>query len=123
MRIKKLASILLALILLSGCSAHRSSIQDGESRSAIYQMDEEQAFNLVYSSIQETFPEEEISVLTFPVRGYITKFYAPPLYIDWFSQKVLVHRASGLNSSNIKVYGYWIEVSGSGSSFLQGQLK
>ena len=110
-------------MLLFGCSAHRISLEEGSSKSAIYHMEETQIFNLVYSSIQEVFPQEKISVITVPTRGYITKFLAPPFHIDWFTQKVLVHRSSGTTSSGEKVYGYWIEVSGSGSSFLQGQLK
>ena len=75
------------------------------------------------STIQEVFPQEKISVITVPTRGYITKFLAPPLHVDWFTQKVLVHRSFGTDATGRKVYGYWIEVSGSGSSFLQGQLK
>ena len=123
MRIKVLIGTILISIFFVGCSAHRASIEKGVSKSAIYQMDETQVFNLVYSSIQEVFPQEKISVITFPARGYITKFLAPPLYVDWFTQKVLVHRASGFNSNGNEAYGYWIDVSGSGSSFLQGQLK
>lgn len=123
MKIKLLIGTFLIAIFCVGCSAHRSSIENGISESAIYHMDEKEVFNLVSSSIQEVFPQEKISVITFPVRGYITKFLAPPLHVDWFTQKVLVHRASGYNSSGSEVYGYWIEVSGSGSSFLQGQLK
>lgn len=121
----KIILLLIALpsFLLIGCSAHRSSINEGVSESAIYELDEKQVFNLVYSSIQEVFPQEKISVITTPARGYITKFLAPPFNIDWFTQKVLVHRASGENKDGNKVYGYWIEVTGSGSSFLQGQLK
>ena len=118
-----LLSITLLSFLLIGCSAHRASINEGGSESAIYELDEKQVFNLVHSSIQEVFPQEKISVITTPTRGYITKFLAPPFNIDWFTQKVLVHRASGNTNDGSKVYGYWIEVSGSGSSFLQGQLK
>ena len=113
----------LLSIGLIGCSAHRVSLEEGSSKSAIYQMDETQIFNLAYSSIQEVFPQEKISVITVPTRGYITKFLAPPLHVDWFTQKVLVHRASGVGQEGNKIYGYWVEVSGSGSSFLQGQLK
>lgn len=105
------------------CSAHRISISEDGSASIIYDVDESKVFNIVYSSIQEVFPEEEISVITAPVRGYITKFRAPPLYVDWFTQKVLVHRAAGVDSGGKRVTGYWLEVSGSGSSFLQGQAK
>lgn len=123
MRMKALSCIVFVLFIVFGCSAHRASIEEGVSKSTIYQMDETQIFNLVYSSIQEVFPQEKISVTTFPTRGYITKFLAPPFHFDWFTQKVLVHRASGLNSKRSEVYGYWIDVSGSGSSFLQGQLK
>lgn len=121
---KQIFTLLLLVILLgTGCSAHRASLDEGVSKSAIYQMDETDLFNLVYSSTQEVFPQEKISVITQPTRGYITKFFAPPLHVDWFTQKVLVHRSSGINNAGNKVYGYWIEVSGSGSSFLQGQLK
>ena len=123
MRLKALSCMVLVLFFVFGCSAHRASIEEGVSKSTIYQMDETQIFNLVYSSIQEVFPQEKISVITFPTRGYITKFLAPPFHLDWFTQKILVHRASGLNSKRREVYGYWIDVSGSGSSFLQGQLK
>lgn len=123
MSIKVIAYTILVSIFLVGCSAQRISFEEGVSKSAIYQMDETQIFNLVYSSIQEVFPQEKISVITVPTRGYITKFLAPPMYVDWFTQKALVHRASGFDSSGSQVYGYWIEVSGSGSSFLQGQLK
>jgi hypothetical protein len=122
---KKSIFTLLSLVVLlaSGCSAQRVSLEEGGSKSAIYQMDETEMFNLVYSSIQETFPQEKISVITQPTRGYITKFLAPPLHVDWFTQKVLVHRSSGRDKAGNKVHGYWIEVSGSGSSFLQGQRK
>ena len=123
MRMKVLNCMIISFFFIFGCSAHRSSIEEGVSKSSIYQMDETQLFNLVYSSIQEVFPQEKISVITFPTRGYITKFLAPPFYLDWFTQKVLVPRASGLNSNGREIYGYWIDVSGSGSSFLQGQLK
>jgi len=111
------------LLFIVGCSAHRTSIESGISKASIYDMDEEQVFNLVYSSIQEVFPQEKISVITVPTRGYITRFLAPPFYVDWFTQKIMVHRASGVTLDGQKKHGYWIEVSGSGSSFLQGQIK
>jgi hypothetical protein len=109
--------------VLAGCAAHRSSAGKDNDSFAIYVADEKHVFDLVYSSIQEVFPTEQISTITTPTRGYITKFLAPPFHVDWFVQKVLVHRSSGLNEKSENVSGYWIEVSGSGSSFLQGQLK
>ena len=123
-RTARLASIaVLVSIVLAGCSAHRSSIGNNPSSATIYEAEEKRVFDIVYSSIQEVLSSEEISVITTPTRGYIAKFFAPPLHVDWFTQKVLVHRASGLNKGKKKVYGYWIEVSGSGTSFLQGQIK
>jgi hypothetical protein len=109
--------------VLAGCAAHRSSAGKDTNSSVIYAADEKHVFDLVYSSVQEVFPTEQISTITTPTRGYITKFLAPPFHVDWFVQKVLVHRSSGLNEKNKSVSGYWIEVSGSGSSFLQGQMK
>jgi hypothetical protein len=123
MRLFSLLLVVLAYVMTTGCSAHRLSINDGSSRSAIYELDERTAFNLAYSAIQEVFPQESISVITLPTRGYITKFLAPPLHVDWFTQEILIHRASGTTNQGQKVSGYWVEVSGSGSSFLQGQIK
>jgi len=123
MSLKILFFTLFLAFSLAGCSTHRVSIEEGVSKGVVYEMDESKVFNLVYSSIQEVFPQEKISVLTEPVRGYITKFLAPPYRLDWFTQKVLVHRSSGTDVAGNKVYGYWIEVSGSGSSFLQGRFK
>lgn len=123
MRFLKSIAITAITLFILGCSAHRLSISEDGSESTIYAIDETAMFNLVYSSIQEVFPQEKISVITVPVRGYITKFLAPPLHVDWFTQKVLIHRATGTTKMGQKASGYWIEVSGSGSSFLQGQLK
>jgi hypothetical protein len=123
-RTARLASfIVLVSVVLISCSAHRSSVGNNPNNATIYEADEKRVFDIVYSSIQETLSSEKISVITAPTRGYIAKFLAPPFHVDWFTQKVLVHRASGINKNREKVYGYWIEVSGSGSSFLQGQLK
>lgn len=122
MQIRPILIVLITLLLMA-CSAHRTSISEDGSESIIYDADESKVFNIVYSSIQEVFPEEKISVITAPVRGYITKFLAPPLYADWFTHKILVHRGAGIDSNGNKATGYWLEVSGNGSSFLQGQAK
>jgi hypothetical protein len=115
--------LIAATLMLGSCTAHRSSAVDQDGYSTIYDADEKHVFDTVYSSIQEEFPTEKISTITTPTRGYITKFLAPPLNVDWFTQKILVHKATGKNSDGELKSGYWIEVSGSGSSFLQGQMK
>jgi hypothetical protein len=122
-RLTSTVMVLGMLLILSGCSAHHSSVGEDPSKALLFEADEKRVFDIVYSSIQEVFPTEKISVITTPTRGYIAKFLAPPLFLDWFTQKILVHSAVGFNNKGQEVSGYWIEVSGSGSSFLQGQLK
>lgn len=125
MRSKPLAVIPLALLLLgqAACSANRTSLDQGDGTEALFVLPEQRAFELAYSAVQEVFPTYEISVVTAPARGYVTRFLAPPLYLDWFVQRVYLHRAEGITTSGELVSGYWIQVEGGGSSFLQGQLR
>jgi len=120
---KLLVCSVFAVFLITGCTAHKLSIQEDGSGSVIYQIDERKLFDLVYTSMKEVFPQEEISIMSAPTRGYKTVFLAPPFFIDKFTQRVFVHRSSGVNTEGIKIYGYWIEVTGQGTSFLQGQLR
>lgn len=89
----------------------------------VFAMDEEKFYELVYSAYQEVLPEAKVSVLTFPVRGYTTKWLAPPYYLDWQYISAKMVRVSGVDAAGDKQTGYLVEVTSRGTSFLQGNLK
>ena len=93
------------------------------SSGTLIQIDEMRLYELVSSAFQQVIPEADVSVITFPERGYTAKWLAPPLHVDWYYFTVKIVNADGLNSDGQKVSGYIVDVSGRGSSFLQGSAK
>lgn len=89
----------------------------------IIQIDEMRIYELVSSSFQQVVPESNVSVLTFPERGYTAKWYAPPLFVDWYYITVKIAKVEGLDATGNQVSGFVVDVSGRGSSFLQGSTK
>jgi hypothetical protein len=113
--------LVLLLMLLAGCSTHYSTLQtEGSSTQIVYTIPEEEAFHIAYSSIATTLPGRKIEVIDGPVRGYSTYFR---FLLDTYTQQVLVHRVEGTDAIGKGVRGYYFEVSGSGSSFVQGRAK
>lgn len=117
----RFAKLLILPVLLSGCSTHFSTLQpDGSSEQVIYAVPEEQAFQIAHGTLAATLPGRKIDVIDGPVRGYSTYFR---FLLDTYTQQVLVHAAQGTDVLGKKVQGYYFEVSGSGSSFVQGRAK
>lgn len=113
--------LLILLVLSSGCSTHFSTLQpEGSKEQIIYAIPEEQAFQIAHGSLAVTLPGRKIEVIDGPVRGYSTYFR---FVLDTYTQQVLVHAAQGTDALGKKVRGYYFEVSGSGSSFVQGRAK
>lgn len=117
-----------ALILVSGvfagCTTNYSTLTSANSASkTIYEISEAQAFQLASNAITDTFPGNAINELTGDQRGYSTNFLAPPMYVDSYTQVVKVYPVSGLKEDQVALRGYYFEVSGKGSSFVQGQAK
>jgi secreted protein with Ig-like and vWFA domain len=113
--------LLTLLVLLAGCSTHFSTLQpEGSKEQIIYALPEEQAFQIAHGSLAVTLPGRKIEVIDGPVRGYSTYFR---FVLDTYTQQVLVHAAQGTDALGKKVRGYYFEVSGSGSSFVQGRAK
>jgi hypothetical protein len=113
--------LLILLVLSSGCSTHFSTLQpEGSKEQIIYAVPEEQAFQIAHGSLAATLPGRKIEVIDGPVRGYSTYFR---FVLDTYTQQVLVHAAQGTDAFGKKVQGYYFEVSGSGSSFVQGRAK
>ena len=106
---------------LNGCSTHFSTLQaGGTSTKIICAIKEEQAFQIAYSAIATTLPGRKISEVDGPIRGYSTYFR---FVLDTYTQQVLVYPASGIDAEGKRVKGYYFEVSGSGSSVVQGKAK
>lgn len=89
----------------------------------LIQIDEMRMYELVSSAFQQVIPEAEVSVITFPERGYTAKWLAPPYNLDWYYFTVKIVNAEGISDEGKRVLGYIVDVSGRGSSFLQGSTK
>lgn len=106
----------------SGCSVDRSTLATAQS-GRVFEVSEADAFYVACSALRELFPGRKIDTIVSPYRGYITTFIAPPLYLDRFTQKVLIKAVSGADADGRRQSGYAIDVSGEGTSVVQGTLK
>ena len=117
----RLTALLILLAWSSGCSTHFSTLHpEGSQEQIIYTISEEQAFQIAHGSLAATLPGRKIEVVDGPVRGYSTYFR---FLLDTYTQQVLVHAAQGTDTLGKTVRGYYFEVSGSGTSIVQGRLK
>ena len=131
---KVLVAGIVGISLLAGCGETTSTAtapppkasslaMEIPSSGTLIQINEMRLYELVSSAFQQVIPEAEVSVITFPERGYTAKWLAPPLYVDWYYYTVKIVNAVGLSSDGQQVSGYIVDVSGRGSSFLQGGVK
>lgn len=115
---------LLPVILISlmfGCSTHFSTLNDEiSSPKVIYAIPEYQAFQIAQSALTSVLPGREVTEITGAVRGYSTNFRS---FLDTYTQQVMVFPVSGVDSIGRKLNGFYFEVAGSGSSFVQGRAK
>lgn len=117
-----LGSLVAAIaLMISGCATNFSTLQTDTSTSKlIYVIPEEQAFDLASSAIARVLPGYEISPVIGSTRGYSATFR---FGLDTYSQQVLVFPAAGVLKNGNRIGGYYFEVSGSGTSFVQGRAK
>ena len=106
---------LLALaVVLSACSTHfDTSIRKGVDGYTIYRLRQEQAFAIAYDSIVTVLPGRKISEIDGPVKGYSTW---SRFVLDTYTQQVLVIPVRGVTKDGETVEGFYLEISGSGSS-------
>lgn len=109
----------LLVFLLCGCSTKFSTIESDQN-TVLYKLDEDNAFKIAHKSMLSVLPGRKITIIDGPTKGYSTTFR---FVLDTYSQQILVFRASGNDPKGNKVFGYYYEVSGSGSSFVQGRSK
>lgn len=111
---------IFAMLVLAGCSTHFTTLQqDNEKSLVLYQLPEEQAFQIAHYAIASTFPNRKITVLDGHTRGYSTYFR---ILLDTYSQQILIFRAVGTKQNGEEDKGYYFEVSGSGTT-LTGRQK
>lgn len=118
-----LRSLSLSAIVLfvAGCSTNFSTLQpENSSKQVIYAVPEEQAFQIAFSALGQVLPGNEITDIDGPVKGYSATFR---FLLDTYSQQVIVIPASAKDADGRTVRGYYYEVSGSGSSVVQGRAK
>lgn len=115
---------ILSIILISlmfGCSTHFSTLNpEGSSSKVIFEIPEYQAFQIAQSAITAILPGRQITEVDGAVRGYSTYFR---FVLDTYTQQVMVFPVSGIASNGRKLNGFYFEVSGTGSSFVQGRAK
>lgn len=93
---------------------------DGSPKQVVYELPEEQAFQIAFGAITQVFPGYEITEVDGPVRGYTTIFR---FVLDTYTQQVMVIPSTGKAVDGRTVRGYYFEISGRGSSIVQGRLK
>ena len=114
-------SLIAFIVLLSGCSTHFSTLTPASSKDQIlYLIQEDQALAIAYDSIVLTLPGRKIQEVEGSARGFTTYFR---FLLDTYTQTVLVFRAKGTDADGAEVRGCYFEVSGSGTSFVQGRNK
>ena len=79
----------------------------------LYQIDERQAFQLSQAAMLKVMPGRKITEINGTVKGYSTY---TRFGLDKYSQQILIYPASGVTSDAESVYGFYFEVSGSGTS-------
>lgn len=113
--------VLLFSLFVSACSTNFSTLQpENSSKQIIYAVPEEEAFQIAFSALGQVLPGNEITDIDGPVKGYSATFR---FLLDTYSQQVIVIPASATDADGKTVRGYYYEVSGSGSSVVQGRAK
>lgn len=113
-------SLLLATCLAGCGSTHSSLNMEGGTQPRLFVITEEQAFQVAYGAITQVFPGYEITEVDGPVRGYSTTFR---FVLDTYTQQVVVVPARGKAADGNWVNGFYFDVSGRGSSVVQGRVK
>ena len=106
--------IALAALVLAACSTANSTLKsEGSTTQVLYDIPEQQAFQIAFSSLGRLLPGYEITDIDGPTKGYTATFR---FVLDTFTQQVMVIPAVGKGSDGRQVRGYYFEVSGRGSS-------
>lgn len=118
---KKAANVfgIVLLFCCISCSTHFTTLNQENSQSKlIFQISENDAFACAYRAITTSFPGRNITNINGPLRGYSTYFR---IMLDTFTQQIMVIPAVGITEDGKEVYGFYFEVSGSGTTVIGRQ--
>jgi hypothetical protein len=108
--------IFLLVIVVSGCSTHKSPLQSND-KFIFVTSDEEGVFQAAYDSMLEGRKESPIADINGPIRGYsLTRKWA----LDYWTSMIRVFPAEGETDTGEIVRGYYPEVSGEGTLIIRG---
>ena len=108
--------ILIAFValLLAACSTSYSTLKaENSATQVLYEIPEQQAFQIAFSSLGRLLPGYEITDIDGPLKGYTATFR---FVLDTYTQQVMVVPATGKASDGRSVRGYYFVVSGRGTS-------
>jgi uncharacterized lipoprotein len=108
------------LFLLSGCSSTNTTLRDQSGSMVIHKLSEEDALRIVRLAITSVLPNRTITTFETPYKGYFTTFR---FGLDTYSQRIYAIPVEGETSAGKKIKGFYFEVSGEGSSIVQGRMK
>jgi hypothetical protein len=102
------------LLTLTACSSAATTLnQPQRTGQVIYRISEEQAFTTALDAYAALYPKQSVDdIVDGKRRGYNADERS---WMDWWSHRLLIIPAVGIDSTGTEVRGYWYEYSGSGS--------
>jgi len=115
--IVQLWPVLCALVVLtaSGCASSGTTLArpDQGDGHVIYRISEEQAFTIALDAYATLYPKQSVDdIVEGTRRGYNADERS---WVDWWSHRLLVIPAVGIDARGAEVRGYWYDYKGSGS--------
>jgi hypothetical protein len=112
-RIRLSLGVLLAVLSITGCSAHSTTILKDRlgASPVIYRISEETALTTALEAYAALYPKKRWTTLLTDA-GMATTPTNGPGPGDWWHQRILVVPAIGTDTNGNEVRGYWHDYSG-----------
>jgi hypothetical protein len=113
-------AVVLAAVAATGCASSGTTLaapDPGQDppRQVIYRISEEQAFTIALEAYAVLTPNQSVDdIVSGNRRGYNADERS---WTDWWSHRLLVIPAIGIDASGHEVHGYWYDYAGSGTLF------
>lgn len=118
-RIRIVVALVLA-VTVAGCAMRDSTVDPVSGRGTIYRLSESDALIVAWQAIHDNMPGSRITEYHGARKGYWIEFF---FGLDTFGIDAFVIPGIGADANGNEVTGHYFEVSGGGSSFLQGRAK
>jgi len=116
-----LVVVVLVALTATGCAASGTTLArpDQGGAQVIYRISEEQAFTIALEAYAVLTPKQSVDdIVEGTRRGYNAD---ERMWMDWWSNRLLVIPAIGTDANGNDVHGYWYDYSGSGSLYLSSK--